>query len=188
MDLVGRLEALAGSPIPDVPALAIAISGIPYGRNLEQSADAVVREGRGTCSTKHLLLRDAIREVWSQSKVELWHRPYRVTRDLAEELWGPEVAHTVPEIGLDDVHTYAKVHVGERWADVDVTVPVAQWDGLTDMPLQCGPGTDIPGGEEPLATKRSLVLEHCDPSAREPFIAALTRHLEASARSPWKAR
>jgi hypothetical protein len=41
------------------------------------------------------------------------------------------------------------------------------------MPLACGPGIDHVAGFDPDAEKRELEARHCDPAAREPFIAAL---------------
>jgi len=41
----------------DYRAAAEFVSRLPYGRNLEVDARGVLREGRGTCSTKHALLR-----------------------------------------------------------------------------------------------------------------------------------
>jgi len=38
----------------------------------------------------------------------------------------------------------------------------------------CGPGKDHPAGDEPDLEKRALGEEVCDPTVREPFIAALT--------------
>lgn len=40
---------------------------------------------------------------------------------------------------------------------------------------RCGPGQDYPAGEEPDAEKRALEEQHCDPTIREPFIAALSQ-------------
>jgi hypothetical protein len=42
------------------------------------------------------------------------------------------------------------------------------------MPLACGGGQDHEAGDDPWATKERLVAEHCDPSLREPFVAALS--------------
>lgn len=144
---------------------------IPYGRNDDRSAAAVLREGRGTCSTKHALLAGLV------PGAQLVHRVYRIDRVLARDLFGEGVAQHVPEEGLVDVHTYAKVTIDGRPTIIDVTFPGAEpWDGRSDMPLQCGDGVDVPVTGDVFAQKAELVAEHCDPTVREPFIAALSAH------------
>jgi hypothetical protein len=174
MSLFERFERRLGLPVPDLCTLVIALSRIPYGRNREARAEAVVDEWRGTCSTKHLLLRDLVAERWPTQQLELWHRPYLVTRELAGDAWGQDVATAVPEAGLIDVHTFATVEVSGRRVFLDVTASLPGWDGLSDIPLQCGPGSDILATGEPLRIKKAIVETYCDPTVREPFIAALT--------------
>jgi hypothetical protein len=154
--------------------VVLGISAIPYGRNAERSARAVRTEGRGTCSTKHLLLADVVEARWPELTPMLWHRVYCVTPGLAAARWGPRILEAVPAEGLVDVHTYATLTIGGRAVTVDVTFPIAQWDGVSDLELACGPGDDHPAGPDPLASKDALVAQHCDPGAREPFIAALS--------------
>lgn len=168
-----ELEQRVGDNL-DLRDLVVAVSRIPYGRTSTQTSAAVVGEWRGTCSTKHLVLRDALAERWPHIAIGLWHRPYVVTRQLAASLWGSEAASYVPTGGLVDVHTFARVALGERSVQIDVTVPLAGWDGTSDVPLQSGGGEDIEAGSDPLLTKRVLVELHCVPALREPFIAALT--------------
>jgi hypothetical protein len=167
-----RVDAKAGCEL-DLVGIVLAVSRIPYGRPSALTSEAVLDEWRGTCSTKHLLLADVADEAWPATSPELWHRPYLVTGDLAEKRWGPRVAATVPESGLVDVHTYATLALDGRRVDVDVTFPLAGWDGRSDIPLACGGGDDHPGGDDPMLTKADLVRRHCDPGVREPFIAAL---------------
>lgn len=171
---------------PDLRGVVLAVSRIPYGRPSDRTPETVLREWRGTCSTKHLLLAHLIGERWPQHPVELWHRPYAVTGDLARERWGEEVADVLPSEGLVDVHTFATVRIDDEDVPVDVTFPIDDWDGRSPLPLHCGPGTDIPAGADPLRSKARLVAEHCDPSVREPFITALA-HAQDDERRPAEA-
>lgn len=172
MSLKARLDERCGTEL-DLVETVLAVSRIPYGRPSALTADAVLDEQRGTCSTKHVLLADIARDEWPHTDPRLWHRPYLVTRELAEDRWGTAVAATVPEAGLVDVHTYATLELDGQHATVDVTFPLARWDGRSNIPLACGDGKDHPAGEDPIATKADLVRRHCDPAIREPFIAAL---------------
>jgi hypothetical protein len=143
--------------------IVLAVSRIPYGRPSVSTAEAVLEENRGTCSTKHLLLRDLLRERGVD--VRLLHRSYVATRERFP-------CAAIPPGGVVDVHTYAIARIDGRDVRIDVTFPVDDWDGASDMPLQCGDGTDHEAGDDPLATKAALVAELCDPSVREPFIAS----------------
>lgn len=171
--LKARLEERVGEVL-DLSATAVAISRIPYARPSELTAAGVVAEWCGTCSTKHLLFAEVVRAEWPELEPRLWHRPYRVTRELARARRGDEVASAVPPDGLVDVHTFATVSIDGRSVCVDVTFPLETWDGVSDLEPACGEGADHPAGEDPLASKARLVGELCDPVARERFIAALS--------------
>jgi hypothetical protein len=153
----------------------VAVSRIPYGRPAELSPEGVLAAWRGTCSTKHLLLAGLVEEAWPEVRLSLWHRVYTASPGWASARWGPEVAAVVPSAGLADVHTFARADLGVGPTVIDVTFPVDDWDGRSDMVLACGPGVDHPGGPDPLASKAALVASHCDPELREGLIAALAR-------------
>lgn len=150
------------------------VRAIPYGRNVDRSPASVLREGRGTCSTKHALLAELL-EDRPELDLRLVHRVYRIEREEARERFGDRTAATVPPEGLVDVHTYATLMIDGRRTVIDVTFPSeVAWDGHSDMPLACGEGTDVPAADDLWAQKAELVGEQCDPAVREPFIAALS--------------
>ena len=152
-----------------------AVARIPYGRTPDSAPDDTVALWRGTCSSKHVLLRTLLAEGWPERPVRTWHRVFQVTRTLAAEVFGTRAAAAVPESGFVDVHTYLTVATGPEPLRVDVTfAPRMPWDGVDHMPLLCGEGFDVPGGRFPNRRKRELVALHCDPAVREPFIAALS--------------
>lgn len=150
-----------------------AVRAIPYGRPSERSVAGMLREGRGTCSAKHLYLHALLAERFPATKPQIVHRLYRVERDAAAARFGLNVARAVPEGGIVDVHRYLTAVVAGRRIPIDATFPGEPWDGRTPMPLACGDGADHPAGADPDAEKRRLEAEHCDPSVREPFIRAL---------------
>jgi hypothetical protein len=152
----------------------LAISRIPYGRPSRLTADAVLEEGRGTCSTKHLLLVSVATTTWPSTKPALFHRIYLVTKELAAAKWDHAVARLVPPGGLIDVHTFATLAINGARVPVDVTFALESWDGVSSITLACAPGVDYSAGPDPLATKAALVARHCNPELRERFIAALS--------------
>ena len=158
---------------PSRTQLVEAIRNIPYARPTERTAESVVAEWRGTCSTKTELLVRLTTYWWPELEPRVTHRVYQLTLDSARTLFGEPASSAVPEEGLMDVHTYATLQMGGRRVIVDVTFPGVGWDGSSDMSLPCGEGVDIDGGADPWDTKAALVSAHCDPSVRDPFIDAL---------------
>lgn len=154
--------------------LVEAVRALPYGRPRDASIEGMVRERRGTCSTKHLYLTQVLAERFPATEPQIIHRVYRLDQAMTEALFGAQVAKAVPESGLVDVHRYMTILVDGRRLLIDATFPGRAWDGRSSLPLSCGPGRDFPSKRDPVAEKRDLEARHCDPAVREPFIAALS--------------
>jgi hypothetical protein len=177
-------EFAARAPLPDGASLrqmVNAVQAIPYGRPVSRTTQGVLGEWKGTCSTKHALLAQLLRERWPETRPRLVHRVYRVTRGDVLRRYGGDAAGAVPEGGLSDVHRYLVITIDGQDVTIDVTFPGGPaWDGHRSMSLACGDGRDFPAAEDPDIEKTALETSYCDPQARESFIAALTR---ASARA-----
>ena len=154
--------------------LVEAVRLLDYGRPSDRSVDGMLRERRGTCSTKHLFLARALTERVPETQPQIVHRVYRLDRDRARALFGVKAAALVPDAGIVDVHRYLTAAIDGRRIVIDATFPGAAWDGRSAMSLACGPGRDYPAGEDPDIEKRALEAEHCDPAVREPFISSLS--------------
>ena len=151
-----------------------AVRAIPYGRPSDRTVDGMLREQRGTCSTKHLFLARVLAERFPDTEPVIVHRVYTLDGSRARELFGATVAATIPDDGLVDVHRYLTITLGGKRVEIDATFPGPAWDGRSSLALACGAGTDFPAGDEPDAEKRALEEQHCDSAIREPFIAALS--------------
>jgi hypothetical protein len=175
---MGELQSVWSSdalyaPGSSLVGLVEAVRALPYGRPSDRTAEGMLRERRGTCSTKHLFLAQALDERFPETQPQIVHRVYTLDRPRARELFGATVAEIVPEDGLIDVHRYLTIALEGQHVEIDATFPGEAWDGHSSLPLACGSGHDYPAGEDPDAEKRSLEEQHCDPAIREPFIAAL---------------
>jgi hypothetical protein len=157
--------------------LVEAVRALEYGRPSDRSVEAMLREGRGTCSAKHLYLAEELAERFPETDPQIVHRVYRLDRKSTASRFGRAVAEAIPEEGLIDVHRYLTAIVGGRSIVIDATFAGEPWDGRSSMPLACGPGRDYPSAGDPEAEKRALEAEHCDAAARERFISALSRGL-----------
>ena len=124
--------------------LVEAVRSLDYGRPSDRSVEGMMRERRGTCSTKHLFLAEALEERFPETEPQIVHRVYRLDRDRARELFGERVADAVPEEGLIDVHRHLTVVVGDRRVVIDATFPGAPWDGRSWRPFSVpAPGRTI---------------------------------------------
>jgi hypothetical protein len=171
----GERAALSALFRPDCSLVELveAVRALPHGLPSERTVDGMLREGRGTCTAKHLFLAQVLAQRFPETEPALVHRVYRLDRARALELFGPAVAGTVPTDGLIDVHRYLTITLEGRRITLDVTLPGPPWDGRSPLALACGPGQDFPVGADPEAEKLALEGEHCDAAAREPFLAAL---------------
>jgi hypothetical protein len=173
--LFARFATRAG--LPDDASLCQvvnAVHAIPYGRPRSRTAEGVIDEWKGTCSTTHALLARLLRERRPESQPLLVHRVYRVSRSSVLQRYGGAAAGAVPEGGLTDVHRYLVVILAGQQVMIDITFPGDQaWDGHRSMCLACGEGRDFPAGDDPDAEKAALEERYCDPQVREPFIASL---------------
>lgn len=155
--------------------LVEAVRTLPYGRPSERTVEGMLRERRGTCSTKHLFLAQRLVEWFPETEPLVVHRVYRLDRASARQRYGEQVARNVPkDSGLVDVHRYLTILLDGQRVAIDATFPGAAWDGGSALLLACGAGDDYPASEDPDADKRTLETKHCDPAIRERFIAALT--------------
>jgi hypothetical protein len=161
---------------PSVLELVEAVRALPYGRPTDRTVEGMLRERRGTCSTKHLYLAGVLASRFPKTEPLIVHRVYRLDRAAGYALFGEAAADLVPDGGLVDVHRFLMISLGGRRVQIDATFPGPPWDGRSPLPLACGPGRDYPAGEDPDAEKRTLEEEHCDPTVREPFMAALAAH------------
>jgi hypothetical protein len=154
--------------------LVEAVRQLPYGRPSDRSVEGMLRERRGTCSTKHGFLWQALTERFPATDPEIVHRVYRLDRATARRLFGESPAGAVPDDGLVDVHRYLLISTAAGRVTLDATFPGPSWDGRSALPVAAPEGRDYPAGDEPDAEKRRLESEFCDPRVREPFIAALS--------------
>ena len=171
---MGIIDGAGVAPDATLVDLVETVRAIPYGRPSDRTVEGMLREQRGTCSTKHLFLAHILADRFPDAEPVIVHRVYTLDRDRASELFGASVAASVPDDGLVDVHRYLEVTLGGQRVEIDATFPGPPWDGLSSLPLACGQGTNHPAGDDPDAEKRWLEERHCDPAIRELFIAALS--------------
>ncbi|MGD1056920.1 MAG: class I SAM-dependent methyltransferase family protein [Solirubrobacteraceae bacterium] len=153
--------------------LVEAMRTMPFGLPSERTVESMLLEARGTSATKNLFLGQVLAQRFPMTEPVLVHRVYRLEHERAFELFGPEIAATVPDEGLIDVHRYLSIAVEGQRVSLDVTVPGEPWDERSALGPVCGPGQDFPAGADPDAEMAALEEEHCDADARAAFLVAL---------------
>jgi hypothetical protein len=163
--------------------LVEAMRALPIGLPSDGSVQSMLREGRGTSVAKHLFVAQVLAERFPATEPQLVHRVYQLERHRARELYGEEVAESLPAEGLTDVHRYVTIKPLSRHISglereripLDVTVAGPAWEGCTPLEAVCGPGRDFTAGVDPEADLRALEWQYCDAQARAPYLAVLGR-------------
>lgn len=171
----------SGDTLPDERELFELVRDLPYARASGHEPETVIREWRGTCSTKHELLAALYAELGLKSTIYACTQEIRLPDGAAPELaaWEGE-----PVI---DVHNYLVLH--ERGGDrlIDATWPLATREvGLianewgADMRVACTPLETwaLESGEDGAAFKDALLRERYTPEQlqrRDEFIRAVGR-------------
>ncbi|HEY1833447.1 MAG TPA: hypothetical protein VGG08_03345 [Solirubrobacteraceae bacterium] len=172
-----RREALLALFRPDCSRVELveAVRALPYGLPEPATAEGMLREARGTSRLKHMFLAPILARRFPETSPRIVHRVYRLGRERARALFGPQVAEAVPAEGVVDLHRYLRVVVEERQIELDVSLGGAPWDGRGALAPVCGDGEDFEptSDEDPDAHLRQLEAERCDAAARAPLLAAL---------------
>jgi Transglutaminase-like superfamily len=158
---------------------------IPYGSTGERDPVRVIANNLGSCSGKHILLRDLLREVGRATEIITMFTHFNrgvpshpsMPADLRAMIDGEDVW---------DFHHYVHVRIGEGWYKLDATwhdalisygFPVNRdWDGNSDTVLAATPIRVYPAVEDLVAWKMQL-LTQLTPEQREyraKFFARLT--------------
>ena len=160
---------------PGLPDVYHAVRNIPYGSTGERDPVKVIANNLGSCSGKHILLRDLLRETGKTAEVITMFTYFNrgiaphpaMPQDLREMIEGAKVC---------DFHHYVRVHEEGRWIKLDATwhdalirygFPVNHgWKGPEDTVLAAAPIREYPAVEDLVAWKVRLVAE-LGPEERE---------------------
>jgi len=152
-----------------------AVRKIPYGSTGERDPVKVIANNLGSCSGKHILLRDLLREVgWEAEIITMFTHFNRgvpshpaMPADLRAMIDGEDVC---------DFHHYVRVRTREGCQKLDATwhdalisygFPVNRdWEGHSDTVLAATPIREFPAVEDLVAWKEQL-LTQLTPEQRE---------------------
>lgn len=173
------------------------VRDMPYARASDRDPGTVLREWRGTCSGKHLLLEALLGELGYASMLML--ALHEFTPENTPWL-PPELRTEVERAAVPDVHVFLRVESDPAredrgWMTVDATWPLAagalglpvneRWVTGRDMRVACDPIEvhHVPEGEDALDYRdRILEREVAGEQAarRDRFIEGLARWLASA--------
>jgi hypothetical protein len=152
-----------------------AVRKIPYGSTGQRDPVKVIANNLGSCSGKHILLRDLLREVGWEAEITTMFTHFNrgvpshpaMPADLRAMIDGEDVC---------DFHHYVRVRIREGWHKLDATwhdalisygFPVNRdWEGHSDTVLAATPIREYPAVEDLVAWKEQL-LTQLTPEQRE---------------------
>lgn len=152
-----------------------AVRNIPYGSTGERNPVKVIANNLGSCSGKHILLRDLLREVGWEAEVITMFTHFN--RGIPSHPAMPaELRAMIDGEDVCDFHHYVRVRMSEGWRKLDATwhdalipygFPVNRdWKGQSDTVLAATPIREYPAVEDLVAWKQQL-LAQLTPQQRE---------------------
>ena len=159
----------------DVPAIYHAVRNIPYGSTGERDPLKVIANNLGSCSGKHILLRDVLRETGHEAEIITMFTHFN--RGVPSHPAMPEELRSLIE-GEDvcDFHHYVRMRQEDGWIRLDATwhdvlipygFPVNHtWKGQGDTVLAATPIREYRSAEDLAAWKIEL-LERLTPAQRQ---------------------
>lgn len=150
-----------------VVSLFHAVRNIPYFSSGERSPEAVLRDNRGACTAKHLLLRDLLRRCGELADVELIEGDFAASMPVVNSM-PDELKMWIRSGGIKDYHCYVVWRGPEREQILDATWPDAlarygftvnsDWVGEGDTALAIVPTFIKSRVEDVIPRKEKLLL------------------------------
>ena len=145
-----------------------AVRKIPYGSTGERDPLKVIANNLGSCSGKHVLLRDLLREVgWEAEVITMFTHFNRGIR--SHPAMPAELRAMIDGQDICDFHHYVRVRMREGWRKLDATwhdalipygFPVNRdWKGQSDTVLAATPIREYPSVEDLIAWKQQLLAQ-----------------------------
>lgn len=162
------LRTRLGEGVADLPAIYHAVRTIPYGSVGERDPVKIIANNFGSCSGKHVLLRDLLRETGREAQVITMFTYFN--RRVPSHPSMPESLRALIE-GADvcDFHHYVRARGEHGWVKLDATwhdaliaygFPVNhRWTGEGDTILAADPIREYDAVENLAARKTELIQQ-----------------------------
>ncbi len=162
------------------------VRNIPYGSNGNRDPQEVYRTKVGSCSGKHILLRDLLRQAGHQVEIITMFTHFNKSCPV-HETYPLELIEISQNSEVPDFHHYVRFLIDGIWVKLDATwhdamlpfgfVVNNEWNGAGDTKLASVPLLEYPNEEELTEFKRGLVasLKEEDRQLRLKYFTLVTR-------------
>jgi hypothetical protein len=178
-----------GSGRTDVVKTFHAVRNLPYFSSGDRSAETALRDRRGACTAKHILLRDLLRLQGEVADVEIVEGDFAAAMPLVRSM-PDELRGWIQTGGISDFHCYVVWRGPQREQLLDATWPDellslgfpvnSDWAGEGDTKLAMEPRLVKARIEDVIGRKERLLstLSRDDAHNRKHFLGLLSRWLE----------
>ena len=168
-----------------------AVRNIPYGATGERSPISVLENRRGSCSGKHVLLRDLLRAVGYEAEVITIHTHFNKAIPLLPS-FPDDLSLMFREGNINDYHHFVRILIDGQWLNLDATwqdslrdhgFPVnTDWNGIGHTTVAAATIEEFPAVENLAAFKQKLIaaLPLDAREKREKFFDKLISWMEAA--------
>jgi len=166
------------------------VRNVPYSSRGDRHPQAVLEKNEGSCSGKHILLRDLLRHTGQKAEIETVQGDFAAGVPPLESM-SDELRHFCNVGGVKDFHHYVVWQTSEGECKLDATWPDgpiamgvpgnADWDGDGDTRLALTPKKILNREEDIPAYKEQLLagLTEEEKTYRLEFLALLTDWVSA---------
>lgn len=167
-----------------------AVRRIPYGSTGERDPVKVIANNLGSCSGKHILLRNLLRDTGRQAEVITMFTYFNQAIPSHPDM-PPDLRAMIEGEAIPDFHHYVRAQAGNGWLKLDATwhdalIPYGfavnkDWNGRGDTVLAATPVHEYPAVEDLAAWKTELLtrLTPTQRKRREAFFRRLTEWMMA---------
>jgi hypothetical protein len=184
------LEGIGGEGKSRLVRLYHAVRNIPYGAAGVRDPVEVIEHNLGSCSGKHILLRDLLRGVGCEAQIVTIFTHFNKAIPLNDS-YPEELRRMIVDEEVCDFHHYVGARLDGDWARLDATwhdalapygFPVNdRWDGTGDTVLAAEPIREYASVEDLATFKEALIaaLPPKERAKRAKFFTLLTDWIAA---------
>ena len=183
------LREIEDNTRPRYVSIYHAVRNIPYGGIGERNPLAVLENRRGSCSGKHVLLRDLLRAAGYEAEVITIYTHLNKTIPLLSS-FPDDLSLMVRDEEIKDYHHFVRIRIDGQWLNLDATwhdalrdhgFPVnMNWNGTGHTTVAASTIEEYPAVEDLAVFKQELIAA-LTPEAREKreqFFEKLTSWIE----------
>lgn len=162
-----------------------AVRNIPYGSTGIRDPEQVIQGNLGSCSGKHLALRDMLRHIGHEAEIITIYTHFNKRIPVVES-FPDELKRMCREEQVPDFHHYVRVATDDGWIKLDATwhdalIPYGftvndKWNGTGDTVLAGEPIREYPAVEDLIPYKIEMIasLPESERKKRERFFGLIT--------------